>query len=120
MSSTFQTQRGDKGEERVASFLETQGFTIVARNYQKPYGEIDVIAQCDDLLVFVEVKTRTKELFDLSELITPSKQRKIIATAKAFISEYRHDDKVCRFDVALLEDNVDGKMSYIDNAFYGE
>lgn len=120
MSSTFRTQRGDQGEERVASFLKSEGFIVVARNYQKPYGEIDVIAQCGELLVFVEVKTRTKELFDLSELITVSKQRKIIMAAKAFIAEYQHDDKACRFDVALLEDGINGKMSYIPNAFYGE
>lgn len=117
--STLRTQRGNQGEERVASLLQSEGFQIVARNYQKPYGEIDVIAERDDLLIFVEVKTRAKELFDLSELITPAKQRKIIAAAKAFITEGHHDDKACRFDVALLED-VHGSISYIPDAFNGE
>jgi len=120
MSRTLRTQRGDQGEERVASFLKSEGFDIVARNYRRPYGEIDVIAQCGELLIFVEVKTRAQELFDLSEVITPTKQRKIIAAAKAFITEHQCDDKVCRFDVALLEDSNDGKMSYIPNAFNGE
>ena len=115
-----QHQLGNRGESLVAQLLENKGYTIIARNYQKRFGEIDLIAERNDVLAFVEVKTRTHELFDLSELITPTKQRKIIATAKAFIAEKHYDDKTCRFDVALLQDCNADKISYISNAFTEE
>jgi len=105
---------GNAGEDHVARELEQQGFTIEHRNYRKRYGEIDVIASKKDLLVFVEVKRRKKAYFHLGELITWSKQRKIVMVAKEYIARYDHADKVCRFDVALIEGDT---LTYLPNAF---
>ena len=110
-------QRGDKGEQLVAQYLEQNGFNIVARNYARRTGEVDLIAQRGQLVVFVEVKARTDSCFDLTEVISRSKQRRIVAAAKYFILEHKIDDKICRFDVALIENLDDGKISYIPNAF---
>ena len=70
-------QLGNAGEQAVASYLEEKGFTVHQCNFATRRGEVDVIAGKDDLLVFVEVKTRQNEYFPLSQLITRSKQKRI-------------------------------------------
>jgi len=109
---------GKKGEEIVAKKLASKGYTILHTNYTRKYGEIDVIAQKGTLLLFIEVKMRKNPLFELEYLITPSKQKKIIATAKAYIAQYNHYNKDCRFDVALIVGTeYNYKLRYIANAF---
>ena len=53
------SDRGKFGEDCAARFLETQGYTIVARNFRIRSAEIDIIAQIDDVIIFVEVKARS-------------------------------------------------------------
>jgi len=108
---------GLEGENIAARALEAQGFTITHRNYRKQYGEIDLVACKDDLLVFVEVKRRKKAYFDLENLITWSKQKKIISVAKEYIARFKHDKKYCRFDVALIDGNT---LTYLPDAFGDE
>ena len=105
---------GNAGEDLVARVLEQQGFVIEHRNYRKRYGEIDLIASKNELLIFVEVKRRKKAYFNLGEVITWSKQQKIVMVAKEYIARFAHDQKVCRFDVALIEGD---KLTYLPNAF---
>jgi uncharacterized protein (TIGR00252 family) len=112
--------RGNRAESLVAHSLEKHGFKVLERNYKQPFGEIDVIAQKDELLVFVEVKMRQKSYFDLAELITPSKQHKIIATAETYLAQHNYHDKTCRFDVALVEMHEnEPKITYLADAFSG-
>jgi len=112
------SELGKIGEDITSKKLEREGFCILHKNYRKRSGEIDIIAQKEEILIFVEVKMRRKPLFDLSYLIVPSKQKKIITVAKEYISRYDHSDKICRFDVALIEGTKDNhKMTYFENAF---
>lgn len=112
------TQIGTQAELFVARQLEANGFTILEHNYKKKYGEIDIIASNKDLMIFVEVKMRAKRYFDAAELITPSKQRKIITTASAYLTFNAIEDKDCRFDVALVETrNNTFTMTYLADAF---
>lgn len=112
---------GNRGEQAVADYLIKQGYSLLATNYQKKSGEIDLIVQKNEIVAFVEVKLRTKQYFNTSQVITPSKQRKIIATAQRFILEQRLFDQVYRFDVALVEYNNDNPViTYIKNAFTQE
>ncbi|MGE0009425.1 MAG: YraN family protein [Candidatus Babeliales bacterium] len=109
---------GSHGEEKVALWLTKQGFTIQAMNYRQRCGEIDIIACKNEVLAFVEVKLRTHAYFNISEVITPSKQAKIIRTAMMYIMEHKISNKVYRFDVALLEKHTDKyKLTYLPNAF---
>lgn len=111
---------GQRGEAVVVSYLQNQGFKILAQNYQKFFGEIDIIAQRDNILCFIEVKTRKSTLVSMHELVTPIKQRKIILVAKTFISSHRSmpENMIYRFDVALVHlDGNDYKITYIPNAF---
>jgi putative endonuclease len=112
------TQLGILGERAVQDFLKKQDFKIVYINYKTKFGEIDIIAQKEEYLIFVEVKTRIEEYFPISNVITYTKQRKIINTAKFFIQINNIFDKVCRFDVAtaILKDNK-FDINYIENAF---
>jgi putative endonuclease len=109
---------GTHAELFVARQLQAQGYKILEHSYKKKYGEIDLIASKKDLLVFVEVKMRTTHHFDSAELITPSKQRKIINTAHTYLARNNIDDKDCRFDVALVGvENNDFTITYLENAF---
>jgi len=111
-------ERGIQGEDLIATELEQQGMHIVKRNYRKQFGEIDLIAQCNDLLIFVEVKLRYSARIDLAELINSTKQQRIIMTAKAFCAQYDQLEKICRFDVALIDYSTGvPDITYIPNAF---
>lgn len=115
--SKARSSLGLLGEEKALRFLQAQGFSIIERNFTKRGGEIDIIACKNDLLIFVEVKTRSTTYFNTSEVITPSKQKKIIYTAKSFLAQSRYIDKACRFDVILIEgDSL--QITHIPNAFY--
>jgi putative endonuclease len=111
---------GADGEKMVAEHLKQAGFAIIALNYTKPYGEIDIIACKKDLLACIEVKTRHNALVDPATLVPPSKQRKIIMVAKDFIAQhYAFHEMTCRFDVALVEKKSNSyTISYIENAFF--
>lgn len=116
--STERIALGKKGEELVARFLEQAGFSILEKNYSIKQGEIDIIAHKGEILAFVEVKLRRNPLFYLSDLIVPSKQRKIITTALWYINKHNFQDTVYRFDVALIEStHADYTINYIENAF---
>jgi len=109
---------GTAGEKLIAQRLQAEGFAIIAHNYSKQFGEIDLIARKNDLIVFIEVKARHKPLFDMAEVISLSKQRKIITVAKHFLAYHNINDAYCRFDVALVEySQNDPVVSYIKNAF---
>ncbi len=112
---------GNAGEQIVADLLKSKKFQILAQNYRTKLGEIDLIAQKDELLVFVEVKTRKNEYFPISNVVTFSKQTKMSRTAKYFIVQNNVDiySKVCRFDVAtVILNNGNFKVEYIENAFF--
>ena len=113
---------GQHGERLVIQFLQKKGFEIIDQNYRTRAGEIDLIACRSQLLLFIEVKMRQKNYFELSQVITEKKQRKIVITAKNYLARHDHEDKVCRFDVALVEpsldeDNTTPSITYIENAF---
>ncbi|HZW61241.1 MAG TPA: YraN family protein [Candidatus Babeliales bacterium] len=112
-------QLGTQGEELVVQFLESKGYTILERNYAKQYGEIDLIASKNDIIAFIEVKTRKQDYFDLEEVILPSKQRKIIAVAKAYLARQKKIiDAIGRFDVALVHGSGShARINYLENAF---
>lgn len=116
--STTPSSLGNQGEALIAQQLERDGFSIIARNFHSKMGEIDIIARKGDVITFVEVKARRNPLFDMGEIVTPSKQKRIAATARYFLAKKNIIDCYCRFDVALLSyTNDEPEISYIKNAF---
>ncbi len=109
---------GSQSEQLIIDTLIENGFTIQAQNYRKFSGEIDIIAQKKDILAFIEVKARQAPLFDMAELISYTKQKKIIALAKFYCAERNIVDMTCRFDVAFISyENKQRIISIIENAF---
>jgi putative endonuclease len=113
---------GDQGETFVCTYLTKNRYIILERNYRTRFGEIDIIAQIDDTICFIEVKTRAHYHAGMGEIVTPSKQRKIIQTAKHFLMNNVSTSYIARFDVAFLVGDEPSKLtlSYIPNAFYEE
>ncbi len=112
------TLLGREGEALIAHHLEAQGFKIIEQNYNQRMGEIDLIAQAKDLLIFVEVKVRATEFGDLTAIVNYTKQKRMIAAAKHYMAKHRIDeDVVCRFDVALVQGIENPQITYIENAF---
>ncbi len=94
---------GVAAEELAARYLATQGLRVIVRNYRCRFGEIDLIAKDGEALVFVEVRLRRSGRFGGAlASITPAKQKKLIATARCYLSGLR-DVPSCRFDAILLD-----------------
>ena len=111
---------GNFGEDCAAQFLETAGYTIVARNFRIRSAEIDIIAQRDGVLAFVEVKARSNIRHGLpSEAVTFRKQKKIIEAAGVFLQDEKFCDCACRFDVVEVYLNGERveEINHIENAF---
>ena len=111
---------GQFGEDCAAQFLEAEGYTIVARNFRIRSAEIDIIAQRDNLIVFVEVKARSNIRHGLpSEAVNFRKQKKIIEAAGVFLQDENFCDCACRFDVVeiFLDDGRIEEINHIENAF---
>ena len=92
---------GEIGEKAACRYLKTRGYKILKRNFIAENGEIDIIAESRSAIVFVEVKTRTKETQNEKEsrpsaAVTPHKQQRILRTAKFFPKESK---KPMRFDI---------------------
>ncbi len=94
---------GDAAERAAERFLKAHNYTILARNFSTPMGEIDIIAADGDTLCFVEVKSRTSDEFASPYAsVGPAKQTRIRAAASAYLGRKRLPNKLCRFDVVSL------------------
>jgi len=95
---------GKEGEEIAVKFLSENGFTILERNFRHgKIGEIDIIAQENDTLVFIEVKTRKNDLFgDPEEAVNLNKQKQIRKIAEIYNYLKRIENTLCRFDVIAI------------------
>ena len=76
-------KEGKEAEEKASSYLKQEGYTILARNFHSKFGEIDIIAQKENILHFYEVKFSQK--YDPITRITPSKMSKIIKTINYYL-----------------------------------
>ncbi len=111
--------KGRNGEDEAAALLANKGFNIIERNYRFGKGEIDIIAEVNDELVFVEVKFRSSESYGHPiYALSVSKQKQIIRVAKGYIYERNIVDKIIRFDaVTIYENSGSTEIEHIENAF---
>jgi putative endonuclease len=102
---TRQRKFGDIGEEKAAEFLRTSGYIIVERNFLVREGEIDLIAEKDDELVFVEVKTRKNTTFgEIAESVTPVKQQRcVLASQRYMLLKNIPEETPWRMDVITVD-----------------
>lgn len=110
---------GDYGEKIAIQFLKSEGYTIIGKNFFSKYGEIDIIAEDKNEYVFIEVKTRTNQLYGAPvESVDLNKQKHILKTSKYFIYKYNIQNEYIRFDVIEIVINKNGiSINHIKNIF---
>ena len=119
MQITEKRQIGDIGEKASRKYLKKNGYKIVAKNYNTKYGEIDIVAENKNYIVFVEVKTRKSFKFSRAiESVNKSKRIKIIKTAYCYLEE-NPTSKQPRFDIAevLIDSYNKPHITYHENSF---
>ena len=113
-------QDGDWGEALVEKYLSERGCRIVEKEWRCRFGEIDLIAEKDGMLLFVEVKLRTNLRYGMPrEYVTAKKQEKLRAAALLYLGMHGIDAPA-RFDVAEVyaEHGFDeARIEYLENAF---
>ena len=112
---------GEHGEKLAARFLRRRGFKILYRNFRgRQGGEIDIVCRERDTLVFVEVKTRTREDFGRPvEAVDREKQRRISRGGLAWLRLLGNPDVLFRFDVVevIIAEGTDPRLELVRNAF---
>lgn len=101
----------------ACEFLIRHGLMLIHKNFRSPYGEIDLIMQEHNTLVFVEVRYRKNGSYGQSvETISPAKKRRLIQTAFFYLKEQRHLKQAsCRFDLIGFDHKQ--RSTWIKNAF---
>ena len=112
---------GRRAEELAAAELERQGLRIVARNWRRPEGELDLVADDHGVCVFVEVRSRTGlEQGDPLESITPRKRARVIRAARLFLDSEPVVASGYRFDVVgvtFFDDAREPALTHVPDAF---
>ncbi|WP_114782840.1 YraN family protein [Botryobacter ruber] len=117
-SQTNHIHTGQSGEDSAVNFLRTKGYTIRFRNYRYKRAEIDIIAEHNGILVFVEVKTRASDKFGYpEEAVGAKKERLLIAAAENYIyhTNWQHD---IRFDIISITLGTTPVIYHIEDAFH--
>lgn len=111
---------GVEGEKLAVNFLKQNNYDVLNVNYRCRYGEIDIVARQGNILIFVEVKTRSSLKFGMGrEAVNYNKQKKIRKAAMSFINEKRIYFSEIRFDVIdiLIKKPRFFEITHIKNAF---
>ena len=113
------TKKGKAGEDRAAVFLQEKGFVIRERNYRAGRAEIDLVAQRDNWLVFVEVKLRSSDAFGYpEEFVDQKKINRILEAAVEYQYQINWQGNV-RYDIVSIRDHVrPPEVVHIEDAFY--
>ena len=106
---------GKLGEKVAQKFLRKQGYHIYEVSFRCPQGEIDIIAQQKDYLVFVEVRTKSSLDFGTpEESLTQSKKKKLIASALTYAKTHQNLPSLWRIDVVAIELDDKGQAKRIE------
>jgi putative endonuclease len=104
MAKTAKRQTGDTGEGVACKYLEQKGFRILERNYLRPWGEIDIVAQNGQGIRFVEVKTVTRETsFRPEENVHPAKLKRLHRAIQTYLIDHKVSHETAwQIDVACV------------------
>ena len=110
---------GHKGEDLAADYLKEAGYSIRHRNWKSGKTELDIVAENKDFIVFIEVKTRSSDVFlRPADAVTSQKQRTIIFAADNYLRRY-NILKDSRFDIiTIITKGQTSEIEHIENAFY--
>ncbi len=105
---------GEHAEDIAAEYMKSRGLRILARNYRCRFGEIDIIAEDGETLVFIEVRMRTRTDFgSAAESIHAAKRARLVTAARHYLAHTRAD-RACRFD-AFLVAGASGAVEWLKN-----
>ena len=109
---------GKEGEARAVAFLKKKGYHILEKNYRTVFGEVDIIAKDKEVVVFIEVKTRSDDLFGHPfEAVNERKREKMRKVALCFMKKLRQEVPA-RFDVLSINmEDGPGCIRHIRDAF---
>jgi len=111
---------GQDAEWEAERYLRRKGYRILQRNVRSPRGELDLVTQNGDVLVFVEVKARRTAAYGgASYAVDGRKQARLIRLAADYLAHHRLRTRSCRFDVVLLKSGAPrrAEIEHIENAF---
>ncbi len=111
---------GQQSEQLAERYLQRRGYTIMHRNYRVTQGEIDLVAQDGDTVVFVEVKARRNSSFGSPVLaVDARKQQRLTKAARHYLHRFHLGNRSCRFDVVSITQDAshDPNIELIQNAF---
>jgi len=109
--------KGDRGEKMAEDFLKGKGYRLLERQFRTRFGEIDLIMQQGNTVVFVEVKTRTSHRFGLpEEAVTAQKKSHMFKAAETWLtSRDMIEETDCRFDVVAITLSDDGTAQRLEH-----
>lgn len=108
-------QVGKWGEETAFKWLMEQGYEVLGQNIRTPYGEIDIIAKKENMIIFVEVKTLTSSKnFFPEQQITNRKREHMLNSAQHYAAEHKIDN--WQIDVIAIEGKQNSKITHFENA----
>jgi len=94
---------GQQGETLAAEYLHERGYTIVTRNWRCAAGELDIVAERANRLIFVEVRTRRGERFGTAaESITATKRARLVALAESYLQAHAVSEQAWQIDVITV------------------
>lgn len=112
---------GRRAEGLAADYLEQRGYVILARNWRRPEGELDLVVSAEGLCIFVEVRSRTGiERGHPLETVDARKRARVLRAARLYIDEEQPDAAAFRFDVIGITFSVDEdqpELVHIEDAF---
>jgi putative endonuclease len=110
---------GRRGENIAARFLRNQGYKIIQRNFNSGAGELDIVAKLGNMLVFVEVKTRTDDDPTPETQVDDFKRNQLTKAARIYLSRYGQPQPPARFDVVAIvwPPNQQPRIRHTVNAF---
>ena len=114
-------ETGKKGEQLAVELLISKGYTIRHTNWRSQYLEVDIIATKNNLLVFIEVKSRNTLYFgNPEEFVSKKKEKNLINAAEIYVTENQLDLEV-RFDlISIIFLETETKIEHIEDAFFSE
>ncbi len=113
------TTPGAQAEHLAAKFLQHQGLKLLQQNYRCRFGEIDLILQDGEALVFAEVRLRSRSDFGgAAASINTAKQAKLVRAAQHYLATLTHTPP-CRFDAVLLQTSDGSGIEWVRDAFGG-
>ncbi len=121
--TTVSNHSGKAAEDQALAFLQKKGLTLHQRNYACKSGELDLVMQEKDTLVFVEVRYRKSDDFgSAAESVNRQKIMRLNRTAEHFLQTFKLTDKQpCRFDIITVQPDSDhtqkNSVNWLKNVF---